>query len=223
MTNKERLVWAGILLANTAWTYHRAKAADIQYDPSFHAIWLQGDIEKDDDVKFATVFDEKVPPDGKYVNVVLDSSGGDWDAGMVIGHYLNIKRGKGWQVNTTVPGGGKCVSSCISIFAASDRRSLHRGSGGQDDPWLGVHTVFSSNGSNDWENPRESLEWARALKQWHVPSRIITKLIVTSDRHATRLDDEDLKEWGIRWIVEEHNMARWEDGKPNSYVPATQE
>jgi hypothetical protein len=118
------------LLVMTLIFSNNVRCADlVVQNPNGYPMWItiRGEIKEGDEKQFAGLLGSQ-----GWVNVQLDSSGGDPETAMKIGAL--IRHVDGWV------SAKKCYSSCVLIFAGGVYRSGHPEKG----PIVGVHRLYFS-------------------------------------------------------------------------------
>jgi hypothetical protein len=85
-------------------------AAHAEITRSGDTVYVQGQIEKDDHLRFTDLFDDGV------TTVVLNSSGGYVHVAIAIGTLVHER-----QLTTVVAPGGMCGSACVAAWAGGTR------------------------------------------------------------------------------------------------------
>jgi len=165
-------------------------------------VYFRGQIVPGDALRLARALRTK--PYNGAVTLLLDSIGGDYDAGLAMADVV-IRRKRQVAVIAVVPWGWECSSSCVSVFAAATRREI--GSAGTDKQgafWhegaIWVHSTASViNGQKviDRESIATTWAWTRMLKHLGVPSVVTDQIIATTSRQGIKLDGDSLRVWGV--------------------------
>lgn len=134
----KRALLAGVVILAWASAHTTAHAADITYrpcgpNPACRAIFITGEIEQGDDIKFA----DAVRNSGyKEALIVLNSPGGNGPAGLNIAFII---KEKGYYTHAE----NRCNSICTAIWLAGSVRQFRQGTE------LGFHSAGEYDDNDD--------------------------------------------------------------------------
>ena len=160
-----------------------ATAAEIRSAPDRMGgivLTISGPIVPGDGKRVQDILGREYRPD-RPVTVVLDSPGGDLDAGMWIARTIATA-----QARSAVPAGRMCASVCFLAWAAGTDRTAEPGAK------VGIHTAAASKIETD-EARAYTLDMARAANLYRVPLDIIGRMVVTKNREMHWLDEREIR------------------------------
>lgn len=137
---------------------------------------------------------EGPPPDMRAVNVVLDSRGGNIWVGMSIGRMI-----RQYAFMTRVELGASCVSACVYVLAAGNRRHV----GGR----VGIHRPYLPNdGITSARAKKAQYEGINAqtrqyLEQMGLPASLHERMMQTPPDRVTWLSEQDLSIYGLTRMI----------------------
>lgn len=174
-----------------------ASPAEFKWTEDDRELSITGEIEANDANRMMEVVGP-IQLDAP-IQIRLNSPGGSiLEANTIALMFQKIEE-TGVVVATSVGFGEMCASACISIYAIGQQRFMSGKSPGLLDGHLAVHTV-ALNGEETATTDLITVNWVRSLKELGVPSSVLAKLITTSSRRATMLDEKDYADWGIQWV-----------------------
>lgn len=123
----------------------------------------------------------------------MHSPGGELEAARQLGELVKLL-----EIQTGVAPDSYCVSACVLIFAAGNKRVVYSTSR------MGVHSAGDQE-ANDAKAPLVETEGARAtsvlfarrMAQYGAPASVVTKLITTPPTGITWLNASDYRAWSV--------------------------
>jgi hypothetical protein len=191
---REIILAAVMLISSRAYTmeysYRIVGSNSILIDAS-------GDIERDEDVIFATWY-TSLPND--VTNHSIDEFIFNSPGGSVLGAVkLSAQIGQ-FHFNTGVAAGGECTSACILPYVLGQQKSIAL------DARIGVHEAANEEAlEGDTQAQANSIMvtklMADALAEENVPSSIIYKMLMTPPTSIYWLTADDLAAWNVNIIT----------------------
>lgn len=187
-----------LALALAAGTAHAAEFGPLEGRTD--TLTMQGDIGKGDATKLMAEINTRNAIGLTTQYLMLDSEGGLTLPAFEIAEVVTKN-----HLIPVVDANARCISSCVTIFAAGEGRAFWQGA------QIGVHSAYTldANGA-PVEAPDGSIYIARHYKDMGVPAVVIGKLVSTLPADMTYLTADDLLANGWAYNADTETTASTE-------------
>ena len=172
-----------------------AAAIELGLSSDGEGIFLDGDFEAGNGDKFFNYLAE-VQAQGYNIEwVLLNSPGGDVQAGMDIAQHI-----RNFGLKTAVLANEYCNSICTLAFSAGVERYV------SPTARIGVHSAYAIEGNEEGTGETPSamattMQIARLMKSYDTPDFIIGRLVATSGQDISTITPDEISESGWAGIM----------------------